>query len=54
MVGQKPNGPVVQRTVRPREFFDGWGPLWGRFLWANARDKTIEVDGHRVRVVVHE
>jgi hypothetical protein len=54
VVGQKPNGVVVQRTVTPREFFEAWGPLWAKFLWQHGRDKTITVDGHVVRVVLHD
>jgi hypothetical protein len=54
VIGQKPNGRVVKRTVTPIVFMEAWGPVWGPFLWDNARDKDIIVDGHRIRVVLHD
>lgn len=53
VVGQKGDGPVVKRTVTPREFFEAWGH-WASFLWEHARDQAIEVDGHKVRVILHD
>lgn len=51
VIGQKGDGPVMRRTVT----FDGFVRGWGRYasvLWNEARDKTLEIDGHRVRVVL--
>ena len=51
VIGQKPGGPVLQRTASPVEFFEGWGP-WALYLWQNARRETLLIEGHKIRVVV--
>jgi hypothetical protein len=52
VIGQRGDGPVLQRTVTPREFIEAWGP-WAKFLWRHARRTTVELDGCLVRVVIH-
>ena len=52
VVGQRGNGPVLQRTVTLRGFIDGWG-RFAPFLWDNARHQTLVIEGHKMRVIVH-
>ena len=51
VIGQKGDGPVMQRIVTHEEFIVGWGPYSG-LLWKNAVNKTLEIEGHRIRVVL--
>jgi hypothetical protein len=51
VIGQKGDGPVLQRTVTLLEFIEGWGP-YAMLLWNQAQDKTIVIDGHKIRVIV--
>ena len=51
VIGQKGDGPVMQRIVTHEEFIVGWGPYSG-LLWKNADNKTLEIEGHRIRVVL--
>jgi hypothetical protein len=51
VVGQKGNGPVLMRTVSLVEFIEAWGP-WATVLWQNAHGQTLEIEGHKVRIVL--
>lgn len=51
VIGQKGDGPVMQRTVSLIAFIEAWGPF-APLLWQRARDETLEIEGHRIRVVL--
>jgi hypothetical protein len=51
VVGQKGDGPVLQRTVTVREFFAAFGP-YAKPLWDVARAQTVVIEGHLIRLVV--
>jgi len=51
VLGQKGNGPTLERIVTYEGFVRGWGP-YASVLWNNARNKTFEIEGHLIRVVL--